>query len=237
MNANRSASALAALACLLPLAACKDSSVPPSAAGQNANPNAGQGLSGLSESPTSLAGRSAATGRDAARKITAGQDAAGNLADELAGDASGFTVNNLRFFIPTGWEKTEPASRMQLAAFRVAPDEGKGETQVVFFANIGGNAASNIERWRGQVTKPDGQPADAKIDRTTIKGLDVHTVSMNGTYAGMASAVPTKLPDHGFRAAIIESKSGPIFVRLTGPIPNVELAERAFFDMVKGFAD
>ncbi|MBX3385877.1 MAG: hypothetical protein KF768_04850 [Phycisphaeraceae bacterium] len=218
------------LAAALTLTGCDDSSPPPSATG-------GQGLSGLSEQPTSLAGRSAATGRDAARRITAGQDAASNLADELRGDASGLTVNNLRFPIPSGWEKAEPASRMQLAAFRVSADEGKGETQVVFFTNIGGSAASNIERWRLQVTKPDGQPADAKVERITVRGLDVHTVAMNGTYAGMATAVTTRMPDYGFRAAIVESKSGPIFIRLTGPRPRVEESERAFFDMVKNFSE
>lgn len=225
----------AMLAAALATSGCDDSSAPGSAGGGGGG--GGQGLSGLSETPTSLAGRSAATGRDAARKITAGQDAASNLADEISGDGSGFTVNNLKFPIPAEWEKSEAGSKMQLAAYRVAADEGKGETQVVFFANIGGNVESNIARWRTQVTKDDGQPAAAKVERIEVKGLDVHMVSMNGTYAGMASPSQPKMANYGFRAAIVVSKSGPIYVRMTGPQSSVEEAESAFFGMVKGFGE
>lgn len=229
-----------AASALVALAACEDKSVPPSAAGGGGS---GGALSGLAEQPSSLAGRSAAAGRDAARLAEQAQQQAAGMADELAGKAGAQTIGGLEFKVPTAWEKIAPGNQFQTAVYRVAADAGQGEALVVFFANIGGGVDSNINRWRGQVTGPNGMPADAKVERRTIAGLSAAVASMDGTYTGMGpmgQAAPAQ-ENFSFRAVIYQNADttggpGPadLVVRFTGPKDVVEANKAAWEAMILG---
>lgn len=209
---------------LLPLAACEDKSAPPSAGAGQSNP-----LDNLADNPTSLVGRSAAQGRDLAGKIGREQDQASTLAGEITGQG-GVMVGNLRFKPPADWEaQTADPSKFQSAAYLIRSEGAEG--QVVFFGSIGGNVASNIERWRAQVKKPDGSKADAKVDESTVNGRKVTNVSIDGVYQGMSGPAIT---DAGFRASLIEMAPGQmICIRLTGPRDLVQAHTDEFFAMVK----
>ncbi len=202
---------------------CDDGANPPPSAAPSTP------LGGLSETPSSLAGRSAAAGRNAARQAEQGQQQAAGLADELAGNAAGKVVGGIEFAVPTSWEEA-PATQFQAAQYRV------GDGQVVFFANIGGGVENNINRWRQQVKTPEGSPADAKVEKRTISGMEATVVSMNGTYQGMgpggAAAAPVE--DAAFRAIIYSGPAGDVFVRFTGPRSTVEANEGAWEQMILG---
>jgi len=206
------------------LSGCEDSSAPP----PSATPSTP--LGGLSETPTSLAGRSAAAGRDAARLAEQGQQQASGLADELAGNATGTDVGGIQFAVPTSWEK-QTATQFQAASYRV-----DGDGQVVFFANIGGGVDSNVNRWRQQVTNESGSPADAKVEKRTIGGMEATVVSMEGKYQGMGpgGAPAAPLEDAAFRAVIYSGPDGDVFVRFTGPRSTVEANKQAWETMVLG---
>lgn len=207
-------------------AGCEDSSVPPSAAPSTP-------LGGLSETPTSLAGRSAAAGRDAARLAEQGQQQASGLADELAGNATGTVVGGIEFAVPSSWESL-PATQFQAAQFRI--DSPDGEGRVVFFANIMGGVDNNVNRWRQQVTNPEGSPADAKVEKRTISGMPATLVSMEGTYRGMGpgGAPAAPLEDSSFRAVIYSGPAGDVFVRFTGPKAVFEANSAAWETMILG---
>lgn len=203
-----------------------DSKTPPASA---TNPASNAPLGGLRETPTSIPGKSAAMGRDAARAAANAQDQASNLANDISG--GGITVGGLKFTPPEGWTQTQPPNRMQAAALRVDND-----TVVAFFGNIGGDVASNINRWKTQVTDPStGKPADARItEESTASGQKVTFVSMEGTYKGMTTGDDQPKPDTGFRGAILSSGSTSVFVRLTGPASKVKSSEAQFKQMVLG---
>lgn len=220
---------VAAISTLLALAACDEQQAPASATG-NANP-----IGKLAETPTSLPGRSADQGRKLVGAIGKEQDEASNLANEISGQAGTVTAGGLNFAVPESWEKQIPdPAKFQTALFKLAGDEGNGETIVVFFGSIRGNVESNVERWRGMVSKPDGQKADAKVTTNTVEGLPVTMVSIDGKYTGMTSSAT--IADAGFRAALIEVMPGQmVCLRLTGPRDTVEGRTQEFWSVVKGF--
>lgn len=204
---------------------------------QKAPPSAGQPnkpLGGLSESPQSVLGRSAKAGKDVAGQIQGAQDQAVNLANQVSGEEGTVVVSGVKFTAPKAWASVAPPNQIQTAALRVAPDAGQGETAVAFFARVGGDVQSNINRWKGQVTSEGGSPADAKITEATAGGMKLTIVSMEGTYSAMTMGATKAMPGFGFRGAILEAPGGNIFVRLTGPAAKVREADEAFRGMLMG---
>jgi len=204
---------------------------------QKAPPSAGQPgkpLGGLSESPQSILGKSAKMGKDVGKQIQGSQDQAVNMANEITGGEGTVVVSGAKFAPLKTWASVQPPNRVQTAALRVAPDEGQGETAVAFFANVGGDVASNINRWKSQVTGEGGSPADAKISESTAGGMKLTIVSMEGTYNAMTMGATKAMPGFGFRGAIFETPGGNIFVRLTGPSAKVREADEAFKAMLVG---
>lgn len=217
-----------ALTALASLVAC-EKPAPPSASSQK--PSAP--LSGLSDNPQSLLGKSAAAGKNTAKQIEQSQAATGAMAAQFSGETTLLTVSSVEFRHPSAWQKSPPANSMQKAALQVAPDSGEGPTICVWLPNIGGDTASNVQRWKGMVTNPDtGSPAEAAVETRTISGMKVTTVAMSGTYASMTSGSSKPLPGQGFRGAIIEAPSGSIFVRMTGPKEQVDAASAAWDQMI-----
>jgi hypothetical protein len=139
--------------------------------------------------------------------------------------------SGLKYDVPDGWVSMPPASSMRVAEFtlpKVAGDAEDAALTVYFFgANMGGNAQANIDRWIGQMSQPDGKPS-MDVAKTaalvTKSGLKVTTVDVTGTYVAEVSPGATERfnkPGFRLRAAVIETKEGPYFVKLTGPAKTV----------------
>lgn len=223
------AASLAAAVVVGGLGGCEQKTPPPASA---VNPGSRVPLGGLVDQPNSIPGKAAAAGRDAAKALESASQQAANVADQVQGQGSFVTVGTLNFRVPEGWKSIPPLNRMQTAALQVGEN---AQTICVFLTGIGGDTASNLNRWRTQVTDPGtDQPATSRVQNKTINGMKVTMVSMEGTYAAMTTGVTTKLPDQGFRGAIIEAPSGAIFVRLTGPVEAVNGATAAWEKMVMG---
>lgn len=208
---------------------CDDSSKPPASA-------TGQGINNLAESPSSLLGKSAARGRDVARDAVNYQNEASGIAAEGTGEAQPVTVSGVGLSVPTSWTSRKPSSSMRVAEFVVAPDSGGGEAVVAFFGSIGGDAISNIERWRQQVVNPEGASVEETNTKVrTVSGIKVTTVSMDGTLKGGTMGGPAKdMPNSGFRAAIIEGPKGSAYIKFTGPISVISQNEGAWEAMISG---
>ncbi len=229
MNRPLSAAICLTAAGVFVLFGCDQSAPPPASAGSgNGNP-----INHLSETPNSLLGRSAATARDVTRKAEAYEDAAVGAAQEISGEAQPLIVAGLRWSAPTSWEKTKPASSMRAAEFKV--HGSGGEATVAFFANIQGDAQSNIERWRGQFIDSGGGSPDAQTQQRTISGCKVWLTSLSGTYKGGTMGGPAEdMPNAALRGAIIDGPQGMIFIKFTGPEATINENEAVWNTMVNG---
>jgi hypothetical protein len=221
---------------VLGVTGCDKSTPPPPSAtsGTGASGN-GNPINKLAENPNSLLGKSAATARDAARKASSAQDAAVGTAQEISGEASALSVSGLIWSAPTTWEKTTPSSSMRAAEYKVKAEGGGGEATVAFFANIQGDAASNIERWRTQFADAGGGPPEATIKQQTIAGCKVWLASLKGTYKGGSMGGPTAdMPNAALRGVIIDGPQGMVFIKFTGPEATITENEAAWNTMVNG---
>lgn len=118
-----------------------------------------------------------------------------------------------------------------------APGDSEG-AECAVFENIGGGVDANIKRWIGQFEQPDSGSSDAKAKQAkeTINGFPVSTVDLTGIFAGggMAMGQPSvKKPGYRLLGAIIETPSGPVYFKMTGPEKTMAAAQKEFQEMLK----
>jgi hypothetical protein len=147
----------------------------------------------------------------------------------------------LKFDAPAGWVSKPPASSMRVAEFTLPKTTGDAEDAtlgIFFFGGQGGNVEANLERWIGQMTQPDGRPSKqvAKTTKFTSRGLAITLVELSGTYVAEVtpgSSERFNKPGFRLRAAVIETKEGPYFVKLTGPEKTVARWDESFMTFLK----
>jgi len=147
----------------------------------------------------------------------------------------------LKFDAPAGWVSKPPASSMRVAEFTLPKTTGDAEDAtlgIFFFGGQGGNVDANLERWIGQMTQPDGRPSKqvAKTTKFTSRGLAITLVELSGTYVAEVtpgSSERFNKPGFRLRAAVIETKEGPYFVKLTGPEKTVARWDESFMTFLK----
>ena len=136
----------------------------------------------------------------------------------------------LKYTVPEGWVSKTPSSSMRLADFtlpKVAGDVEDATATVYFFGGTGGSVQANLDRWIGQVTQPNGRPSKDSAKTTTLAsttGLKITLVDVSGTYvAEVTPGSPERFNKPGFRqlAAVVETPSGPHFVKIVGPAKTV----------------
>jgi hypothetical protein len=89
-------------------------------------------------------------------------------------------------------------------------------------------------------TDDGGSVADAaKVTQEEINGLNVTTLDVEGAYSGAMSAAPMAgqggavTPDYRMLAAVIETNTGPWFIKLTGQRDSVGEWEDSFQKFVR----
>lgn len=138
------------------------------------------------------------------------EHAAAPSASEGAGRVE---VAGMTFPVPEGWSQVPPANTMRLAQLETP---GEPEACEVAFSMAGGTVEANVARWAMQMADEAGNPlAVPAIDTREVGGVSVHTVELQGTYLGMRRTAPK--PDTMMRAAIIETASGLLFIKMVGP--------------------
>jgi hypothetical protein len=151
-----------------------------------------------------------------------------------SGAAQVVTAAGVSFPLPQGWKQVPPGNAMRLAEVQVpGPSGGPEDACTVVFSTAGGDVQGNISRWAGQVRDASGQPSTASVQTRTTKGLKVHIAEMTGTYSGMNESPRT---DWMLRGAIIETSSGLLFVKMTGPTPAMTDAGPGFMAMIDGLS-
>jgi hypothetical protein len=144
----------------------------------------------------------------------------------------------IRWTAPASW-KPEGPRPMRAATYSIAlatGDQGIAECVVNYFGpGQGGGVEANVERWRGQVLGADGKPAQAKVDKRTVRGVVVTLVDSSGTYTGMGGPMSGgSKPVSGYRliGAIAEGPGGSVFFKLTGPAKTIAAEQKNFEQLI-----
>ena len=158
--------------------------------------------------------------------------------------SSASASGELKFKAPDGWTTEKPTSSMRAAQYKLPKVEGNKDdaTLVLYYfgATQGGTAQANIDRWIGQMRRPDGSDSKskAKTESMTVNGLKVTTVDVTGTYtAEMAPGSQTfhNDTDYRLRAAVIETPKGNYFVKLAGPAKTIARRDKEYNDYLQSF--
>ncbi len=152
-----------------------------------------------------------------------------------AADPVEFTVGSFTFARPSGWDWVEPSSPMRKAQLAVPGKDGTTPAEVTFFhfgAGQGGSVQANVDRWFKQFTEGYTDARSEQVGQTTIT-----FVKAEGTFAsGMPGGPSTPMKDYALRGAILESQSGDVYVKMTGPKAVVKEAAGALEKMVRDAA-
>jgi len=141
---------------------------------------------------------------------------------------------------PDGWVEEPPESAIRMAQYRLPRIEGDIEDAVaaVFhFRGAGGTVDANLNRWYGQFVQPDGRPSveAAKVEKTEHNGLKQTTVDLSGTFRQSTTPmgpVSAEKPKYRMLAGVIETPSGPWFIKITGPEKTVAHWQESFYDFM-----
>lgn len=151
----------------------------------------------------------------------------------LAAETKTFKVGDFTFTRPEAWEWMPVTSSMRKAQLKViGPKDDNAE--VVFFhfgEGNGGGTKANVDRWLGQFQ----DKTTPKVEETKIGTHKVTYVQVEGTYmSGMPGGRLTPQPKSMLNGAIIESDSGNVFIKMTGPIALMKSSSDTFKKMVEG---
>ncbi len=153
--------------------------------------------------------------------------AAANAADPIE-----FKVGSFTFARPDAWDWAVPSSPMRKAQLSVPGKAGGPPAEVTFFhfgAGQGGSVQANVDRWFKQFS--DGY-TDSRTERAG--NTTVTFVKAEGTFAsGMPGGPTTPMKDYALRGAILESPSGDVYVKMTGPKAIVKEAALTLEKMVR----
>lgn len=147
-----------------------------------------------------------------------------------------FQVSEFSFKRPPAWEWVETSSSMRKAQLKVLSADKKEAAEVVFYyfgPSGGGGTQANVERWLGQFQEPKEQ-IKAKVEEVTVNKRKVTYVQAEGTYlSGMPGGPKTPQPNTMLLGAVLESESGNVFVKMTGPTALTKASATDFKQMVE----
>ncbi len=148
-----------------------------------------------------------------------------------------FQVSEFTFKRPPAWEWIETTSSMRKAQLKVLSPDKKESAEVVFYyfgQGGGGGTQANVDRWLGQFQEPKDQ-IKAKVEEVTVNNRKVTYVQAEGTYlSGMPAGPKTPQPNTMLLGAVLESESGNVFVKMTGPAALTKGSIAEFKQMVEG---
>lgn len=124
---------------------------------------------------------------------------------------------------------------MRKAQLEIA--RGPDKAEVTFFhfgASEGGSAEDNVKRWYAQFPGSE----DKHITEHQQVGAVKITFAMTaGTFSsGMPGGPTTPMTDYALCGAILESATGNVFIKMTGPNAVVKASTEAFKKMVSDAA-
>jgi hypothetical protein len=140
-------------------------------------------------------------------------------------------VGAFTFTVPDGWKTVTPSSPMRKAQLEIA--QGSDKAEVTFFqfgAGQGGSAADNVARWFAQFP---GTNDKRKTENVQVGPVKITFATTEGTFSsGMPGGPTTPMAGYALCGAILESKDGDVYVKMTGPEAVVKSATEAFRKMI-----
>ena len=139
------------------------------------------------------------------------------------------------------WRTVQSPSTMRLATQRLGPEPSpfdSGECVLYRFPG-GGDPQSNIQRWIGQFSGPDGGMPLAEQAERAIGGHPAWWVRASGTWTTQdppMSGPERQVADHAMIGAVIIGPGDPVFVRCTGPVERLAQQDsliRQFFESIR----
>lgn len=154
-------------------------------------------------------------------------------ADDEKGQKITVGEGKISLTAPQEWKKREPAFRIIEAEFVVPAQEGDENDGRLTITAATGGVESNIDRWVGQFTQPDGKNTRdvTKSEKITVGEQAVHLVDISGTYKDQRGPMAPAVSRENYRmlAAIIPTKNaGQYFIKLYGPKNTIGANEQAF---------
>jgi hypothetical protein len=165
---------------------------------------------------------------------TAPAPAAPSAAVPAASGSGSVSALGLSFTVPAGWQSMPPANSMRLAELHIPHESGDAKkTCLIVFSSAGGDVQANIDRWSSQVRDASGQPAKAAVATREVGGMSVNIAEMTGSFSpGMSDS--NTYENWTLRGAILETPSGLLFIKMTGPAEQVAAAASSFDAMIDG---
>jgi hypothetical protein len=140
-------------------------------------------------------------------------------------------VEAFTFTIPEGWKSVTPSSPMRKAQLEIA--RGPEKAEVTFFhfgADQGGTAEDNVARWYAQFP---GSEKNRITEHMQIGQVKITFAMTEGTFSsGMPGGPTTPMEGYALCGAILETATGNVFVKMTGPNAVVKASTEAFKKMV-----
>jgi hypothetical protein len=146
-----------------------------------------------------------------------------------------FKAGSLTFQKPASFTaKPTPAGGMRAAQLEYKADGKTAEAIFYFFgAGQGGSAQANVDRWLGSFQEPKDK-LNSKVEKKKVASGEVTYVEAEGTYmSGMPGGPKTPQAGSKLLGAILESESGNVYVRMTGPAATVKAADADFRKMIE----
>ncbi|MBA3549393.1 MAG: hypothetical protein H0T76_23205 [Nannocystis sp.] len=149
-----------------------------------------------------------------------------------SGELRSETVEGLVFSVPTEWTRKPGSNEMRLAEF-ILPGPGGEVTLIVSrFKGGGGDAASNVNRWKAQFVTAEGAPqTEAKVQTALRPPLTITRVDITGT--NVAPVMPGspdlyREPNSRMFGVIVEGAGDPYFFKAVGAGDTLAVWEPAF---------
>jgi hypothetical protein len=148
-------------------------------------------------------------------------------------------IDGLKSTTPEGWKEVPTSSSMRFKQFEIPRAEGDpadAELIIFFFgAGQGGDAASNVERWKKMFDPVTGNP---KVENAKIGKVNATILDIRGTYLYKPMPMAPKAeprPNHRMVAVVFESPQGPYFIRFVGPEKTIDKRKKDFDKWLRGF--
>jgi len=176
------------------------------------------------EAPATALGKTVKMAKDVKGSIEAQDAQAGAAAAAISGQKGNVVIGPLSFNVTDPFERVEPKP----SPFAPKAEFKAGDASLKF-SDAGGDVASNLQRWKGQMS------SNVTAKEMTVGTTKVWVLKMEGTYIGMGptgGAAPS-MPGTKFFGAIIEPQGGgQIQVKLIGPRDSVEAVEKQWDTMI-----
>ncbi len=155
-------------------------------------------------------------------------------------------VGGFKAKVPSSWKSVELTEQQRnfgrIAQFTLPKDKDDkydAEMYVFYFKGSGGDAKSNVERWKGQFTAAEGKKVESKVEDMKVGDTPVTYADIQGTYKYKKQPFnPNEKeelrPDYRLIGVIFDAKDGPYFIRLIGPAKTVAENKKAFDEWLKG---